>query len=60
MRLEGYASAENVIQTASARNAPFRGEMLVDAATGLVLEINVTSRHPSYSVQREVVPVAGT
>lgn len=58
--MEGYASSENVIQAARARNAPFSGEMLVDSATGLVLGIKVKSRHLSYNLQREVARVAGT
>lgn len=60
LHVEGYASRENVIPTSSAGGSAFTGEMLVDTATGLVLEIKVRSRHPSYNVQRELVRVAGT
>jgi hypothetical protein len=58
LRLEGYSSREPVT-IGSAAGAPFSGEMLVDTTTGLVLEMKVRSRHPSYNVQRELVRIAG-
>lgn len=59
LRVEGYASRENITAIGSAGGATFSGEMLVDTVTGLVLEIKVVSRHPSYTVQRELVRIAG-
>ena len=59
LHVEGFASRENVIATGSAGGSTFSGDMLVDSATGLVLEIKVRSRHPSYNVQRELVRIAG-
>jgi hypothetical protein len=59
LRVEGFSSRENVIPSSSVGGSPFTGEMLVDKVTGLVLEIKVRSRHPSYNVQRELVRVAG-
>ncbi len=38
--------------------APSNGELLVDNATGLVLEATVTSRNASYAFQRAMVRVA--
>ena len=37
----------------------FSGEALVDNATGLVLELDVTCAHNSYAVRRELVRVSG-
>jgi hypothetical protein len=37
----------------------FSGEALVDDATGLVLNLDVASRHPGYVIRRELVRVAG-
>ena len=60
LRVSGYATRENVTPSGSAGGSAFSGEMLVDSATGLVLEIKVRSRHPSYNLQREVVRIAGS
>jgi hypothetical protein len=38
--------------------AYFSGEALVDNATGLVLDIEITCRHPSYPIRRELVRVS--
>ena len=60
IRIEGYASRAGLNGGASSINgAVFNGEALIDNATGLVLEIEVTCRHPSYQVRRELVRVSG-
>jgi hypothetical protein len=59
--VEGYATREPLGGVATAAiGAPFKGEILVDVNTGLILELKVASRHPSYAVRREMIRVAGT
>lgn len=59
--VEGYASRDvSASGTGERAGASFKGEMLVDAETGLILEIKVISRHPRYSVQRELIRISGT
>jgi hypothetical protein len=61
LRVQGYASRENITgQSIGAAGATFNGEMLVDKATGLVLEVKVVSRHSGYSIQRSIVRVASS
>jgi len=55
LRVEGFASRAYGGGVGTAGGAPFEGEMLVDADTGLVLELTVNSRHPSYAIRRELV-----
>jgi hypothetical protein len=61
IRIEGYATAGASVSggQGSWRNSVFNGEALIDNPTGLVLEIEVTCRHPSYQVRRELVRVSG-
>jgi hypothetical protein len=59
IRIEGYATRVGVSGQSSVNGAFFSGEALVDNATGLVLEIEVTCRHPSYPIRRELVRVTG-
>ena len=59
IRIEGYATRSQVGGQCSFNGAYFSGEALVDNATGLVREIDVTCRHPSYPIRRELVRVSG-
>jgi hypothetical protein len=56
VRIEGYATRSG---SGMSNGAVFNGEALVDNATGLILELAVTCRHPSYGVRRELVRVSG-
>ena len=60
--VQGFASRDISPGTPSPTGggSMFRGEMLVDTATGLVLATRVTCRHPSYEIQREIVRISGT
>jgi hypothetical protein len=58
IRLDGYATRA-LSGSGSTAGAPISGEALVDNATGLVLELDVTCRHPSYPIRRELVRVSG-
>jgi hypothetical protein len=59
IRIEGYATRAGTISGQSSSNgAVFNGEALIDNATGMVLEIEVTCRHPSYPIRRELVRVS--
>jgi hypothetical protein len=57
IRVEGFASRVYGGGVGTAGGSPFEGEMLVDADTGLVLELTVNSRHPSYAIRRELVRI---
>ena len=59
IRIEGYATRSGVGGQSSSNGAFFSGEALVDNATGLVLEIEVSCRHSSYPIRRELVRVSG-
>ena len=58
IRIEGYASRRG-FGGSSFDGAFFSGEALVDNATGLVLELEVTCRHPAYPIRRDLVRVSG-
>lgn len=57
LKVSGYASRQLIsgMVSSAEMGAPFEGTALVDAATGLVLELKVTSRHPLYAVDRQLV-----
>ena len=54
-----YAGSEDEAAHDREPVAIFTGEALVDNASGLMLELEVTCRHPAYAVQRELVRVSG-
>ena len=58
LRVEGFATHQ-LLQGHGNNSigAPFNGELLVDTATGLVLEATVKSRNASYAFQRAMVRV---
>ena len=58
--IEGYATRSQLYGQSTNNGAYFSGEALVDNATGLVLQLQVTCRHPAYPVRRELVRVSGT
>lgn len=58
LKVEGYATRSSVGGGGPNNGAGFEGEMLVDAESGLVLELSVTSRQGAYVVRRELVRVA--
>jgi len=59
LRVTGFATRQLLQGHANnSIGAPFNGELLVDNATGVVLEATVTSRNASYAFQRVLVRVA--
>ena len=58
LRVKGFATRQLLQGHATgSMGAAFEGELLVDKATGLVLEAKVTSLNASYAFQRALVRV---
>ena len=59
INMEGFSTRENVDGLSSTSGAAFKGEMLVDTVSGVVLDIKVTSRNQRYTLQRSLVRISG-